>query len=219
MSSRESPLEPASSRRERRKRETRQRIRQAAAALFAEQGYEETKIADICARADVAHQTFFNHFPSKSDLLAELFRAGMEYVWETLELALREGRDTRERLRHFFGGLMGAAVDLGPRHREVVAAILAATADARRGEDGRRLSEAFSTLVERGRAEGDVTLRYDPAVLSPLVEGALGALVSSWTAGADFDLRRRALELADLVADALERRADERATAASPPST
>lgn len=196
-------------RRARRKRETRQRIRQAAVALFAEQGYEETKVVDICARADVAHQTFFNHFPRKSDLLADLFRAGVDFVWNTLETALREGGDTRARLRLLFGGLMGAAVDLGPRHREVVAVIVAAASDARRGEHARRVSEAFAALVERGRAEGDVTGRYAPEVLVPLVEGALAALVTRWTTGSDFDLQRRALELADLVADALGRRADE----------
>jgi hypothetical protein len=72
------------------------------------------------------------------------------------------------------------------------------------------MSEAFAALVERGRAEGDVTTRYDLEVMAPLVEGALGALVGSWTRGADFDLRRRALEIADLVADALEPRAGEK---------
>lgn len=57
------------SRRERRKRQTRQRLIAAAVPLFAKQGYDETTVAQIASAADVATKTFFNHFPSKEDVL------------------------------------------------------------------------------------------------------------------------------------------------------
>ncbi|MEU9831198.1 TetR/AcrR family transcriptional regulator [Streptosporangium sp. NPDC048047] len=57
------------SRRERKKRQTRQLIAEAAIRLFGEQGYEQTTVAQIAAAADVATKTFFNHFPSKEDVL------------------------------------------------------------------------------------------------------------------------------------------------------
>ncbi|GAA3873909.1 TetR family transcriptional regulator [Saccharothrix violaceirubra] len=56
-------------RRERRKRETRQRIVDTAIRLFAEQGYERTTVVQIAEAADVATKTFFNYFPSKEDVL------------------------------------------------------------------------------------------------------------------------------------------------------
>lgn len=37
--------------------------------LFAERGYDETSVDDVAAAADVARQTFFNHFPSKEDVV------------------------------------------------------------------------------------------------------------------------------------------------------
>ena len=51
-----------SSRRERRKQEVRSRILEAANELFPIDGFQETRVDDICERADVAHKTFFNHF-------------------------------------------------------------------------------------------------------------------------------------------------------------
>jgi AcrR family transcriptional regulator len=66
----------AESRRERKKLQTRQLLISTAFRLFAEQGYARTTIAQIAAEADVAKKTFFNHFPTKEDLLfadAELY--------------------------------------------------------------------------------------------------------------------------------------------------
>ena len=55
-------------RRAQKKARTRQHILEVAQALFAERGFETVTIADIAARADVAVQTVFNHFPSKEDM-------------------------------------------------------------------------------------------------------------------------------------------------------
>ncbi|PSK98903.1 TetR family transcriptional regulator [Murinocardiopsis flavida] len=57
------------SRRARKKRQTRRLLAETAIRLFDEQGYEQTTVAQIAAAADVATKTFFNHFPSKDDVL------------------------------------------------------------------------------------------------------------------------------------------------------
>jgi AcrR family transcriptional regulator len=57
------------SRRERKKRLTRQRIVMAAIELFETQGYEQTTVAQIAAAADVDPKTFFNYFGSKDEVL------------------------------------------------------------------------------------------------------------------------------------------------------
>ena len=80
-------------RHERRRRETADRILAAAAELFGEQGVQATKVADICERADVAQQTFFNHFPAKQDVVGELARRGHDLFLAVVEGARREGRD------------------------------------------------------------------------------------------------------------------------------
>jgi AcrR family transcriptional regulator len=56
-------------RRDRKKRETRQALRDAAHQLFAERGFAQTTIEDITEAADVSRRTFFRYYSAKEDLL------------------------------------------------------------------------------------------------------------------------------------------------------
>jgi AcrR family transcriptional regulator len=58
-------------RRELRKLETRQRLADAAAQLFAEHGYDAVSMSDVATAAGVAVQTVFNYFPTKPDLVID----------------------------------------------------------------------------------------------------------------------------------------------------
>jgi AcrR family transcriptional regulator len=69
--------------RERKKRQTRQAIAQAAMRLFTEHGFDTVTIPQIAAAAGVADKTVYNYFPRKTslffdeagDVLAELLHA------------------------------------------------------------------------------------------------------------------------------------------------
>ncbi|MGR9244332.1 TetR family transcriptional regulator [Rhizobium leguminosarum] len=56
-------------RRERKRRQTRERIEQAAMALFLQRGFEATTIEDITEAADVSKRSFFDYFPSKEEVV------------------------------------------------------------------------------------------------------------------------------------------------------
>lgn len=60
---------PDAGRRDRKKDETRQALRDAAHRLFAEKGFSRTTIDDITEAADVSRRTFFRYYDSKDDLL------------------------------------------------------------------------------------------------------------------------------------------------------
>jgi AcrR family transcriptional regulator len=56
-------------RRERKKRETAERIARSAADLFAARGYGAVAVVDVAEAADVSEQTVYNHFPTKESLV------------------------------------------------------------------------------------------------------------------------------------------------------
>jgi AcrR family transcriptional regulator len=54
--------------RERKKRQTRQAIADAAMGLFAERGFDSVTVTEVARAANVSTQTVFNYFPAKEDL-------------------------------------------------------------------------------------------------------------------------------------------------------
>jgi AcrR family transcriptional regulator len=197
------------SRHDRRKQETRSRILEAAVELFAGQGYEATKVAEICEGADVARQTFFNHFAAKRDVLLQLFEIGLDLLEANLESVCQRADTTRERLALLFANMVEPAVEVGPFNRDLVSHVVNAGCDATHPEHARRISQVFLTLVERGVARGDVTRRHAPEVLAELIEGSVVTLMRDWAARGGFDPAQRGAQLAALVADAIEARPDE----------
>jgi AcrR family transcriptional regulator len=75
-------------RRERRCAETRERIINAALQLFSERGVAATTVEDITNSADVGKGTFFNYFPSKEHILAQLCQMQMGKIREFVSQSL-----------------------------------------------------------------------------------------------------------------------------------
>ncbi len=63
-------IDTSEGRRERKRRQTRARIENAAMSLFLERGFDATTIEDITEAADVSKRSFFDYFPSKEDVVA-----------------------------------------------------------------------------------------------------------------------------------------------------
>lgn len=77
---------PAEGLRERKRRETLQRITDAGIGLFIEKGYEAATVDEIAARAGISRRTFFYYFKSKDEILLSA-QAGMG---EMIVAALRD---------------------------------------------------------------------------------------------------------------------------------
>lgn len=66
--------------RERKKRERRRCIEDAAIALFEVHGFDGTTIEQIAAAADIAPRTFFSYFPTKEDVVLADYSTRLERI-------------------------------------------------------------------------------------------------------------------------------------------
>jgi AcrR family transcriptional regulator len=199
------------SRRERRKLEMHARILETARERFSEQGFQETRIADICQRADIAQKTFFNHFPTKLDLLREIAHAGIEQLMLDIEDIRKADIGTPERVHRFFETVAAHITDAGPKNRELLVELvhLISGDAAERSEQVRRLHAAFRGIIDDGLALGDVTRRHDPQALTELILGSYYVLIFNYANLDDFPIRERGQAAARILADALAPRPEE----------
>lgn len=64
--------------RERKKRETRQRISNVATVMFRERGFEQVTVVEVAQAAGVSAMTVFNYFPRKEDLFLDRIPEAVE---------------------------------------------------------------------------------------------------------------------------------------------
>ena len=198
--------EAAPDRRERRKQELHLRLLDAARALFDAKGFAATTIDEICARADVAQKTFFNHFPTKHHVLREIADAFLADVGGYVEEARKRRGSTAQRLAHLFHRAGEEAISAGPRHRELVVEVARlAQVDGSGPEQTRRLHAAFRALLEDGAAAGELVEDHDVAFLTEMVVGAFIAILLNWQSVEGYPVREHLDEAARFLGKAISK--------------
>ncbi len=195
---------PTQTRRARRRAETRSRIADAAERLFQRKGYAASTVAELCEEADVAYKTFFNHFPSKLDVLLEIEARSLQAVLDHFAAVLALEAATRDRILEFFRRIAQEADEAGPAHRELLAQMIH-SADAGGDEPDQvgQVVRAIEALIAAGVDQGDVRTDYPIETIGELVRGAYYALINGFANLDPYPVVERASALAGLVADAV----------------
>lgn len=185
-------------RRERKKIESRSRILQCAAALFAAGGYDATTMEDIGDCADVSRATVFNYFPRKEDLVLAWFDDRRTEIAAVLRGDEDERDGATTRLRAAFRALARIFEDDPQTGRGMVRAWLQAggpllTPDS----DTARL---FAATLRSGQRIGEIAADTDPDhaghVLFDAYQGELVRWATARRRGSDLEHRLMAtLEL------------------------
>ena len=193
-------------RRERRKLEVHARIIEVSLELFDARGVDATKVFDICESADIAHKTFFNHFPSKRHLLREIAGISLEGLLLQIEEARKQPVSTCGRVRFFFEAIAASAEEAGPMQRELLTELVHVAYQSGTGqEQTRQLHESFKRLIEDGLDAGDVNTRHDADTLTEMLTGAFYALTFNRAHLENYPVRIHAQALSNLLADAIRK--------------
>src|SRR5262245_57325027 len=83
--------------------QTRERIVEAAMALYQKQSIRETSMHDIARKADVAPATVLNHFRTPDDLAAATLRRILETLRLPTSAIFQGARTTEQRARRLVG--------------------------------------------------------------------------------------------------------------------
>jgi AcrR family transcriptional regulator len=166
--------------RERKKQQTRDRIRAVARDLFVERGFERVTVSEVALAADVSEATAFNYFATKEDL----FFSGLEEFEEQLLDAIGS-RGPDETALMAFGRFVlqprGLLAATDPESVERLASITRVIEGspallAREQQIFSRFTDSLAALLaaERG-VQGDA---IEPWVLANALMGVHRALVS-----------------------------------------
>lgn len=168
---------PSDSRIERKKRQTRERLYDAAEALIAAHGYDATTMEHIAAEADTARGTAFNHFPSKRDFVLEWAARRRRRADAVAVPLAQKGRSTAEQLRAYFHELATVSIEQFQLTRNMLLAWVRAGGLV---EDEQWLAEELVSFLERGRARGDIRSTVHAGECASLLYDIYIGLILRW---------------------------------------
>jgi AcrR family transcriptional regulator len=161
--------------------DSRGRLQEAALALYAERGFDQTTAAEIAARAGVTERTFFRHFADKREVLF----GGSSLLQERILTGVAGAPAPDRALDAVARGLGEAASMLGEFRRDMTSqrqAVIAANPELRERELAKLADYATAvaaTLRARGVTEPQATLAAEAGM------AVLRVAIECWASGGD----------------------------------
>jgi len=145
--------------------DARGRLAKSAMALYAEQGFDQTTVAEIAARAGLTERTFFRHFTDKREVLFY----GMEMLRDLLVRAVADAPASATAMDAVSAAFeaAGAMLQEDPDRVRLRDAIVSANAELRERELiklAALASAVAGALSERGFAEPAASLAAETGV-------------------------------------------------------
>jgi AcrR family transcriptional regulator len=178
---------------------TRERLLDAARFVFERDGYVGARVADIVAKAGLAHGSFYTYFDSKEDVFNAVAALVVEQVLDSLR-SPGAGMDTKEKIRAANANFLRVYKEHA-RMLGLIDQVATLTEEFRR----RRL-DLYLEFVKRVSRAIDSMAESDPLVAeldSGIAASALGGMVdkfayTQFVLGQEFD-RDRALATLDAI--------------------
>ena len=172
-------------RQERKKAKTRGLIFETAMELFLKQGYDDTTIEQIVAKADVAKGTFFNHFPTKDAILSELGRQRVEMAEVLLQKEFSVLNSAQEKITC----LLEVFGQVNEENKEVTELVLRHTfiqmsSEFEQEKQNQRQFKSFiEGLVTEGQMQGEFVNSVEPRHVAEIIAGMYFFTLYHWVQG------------------------------------
>jgi AcrR family transcriptional regulator len=178
----------------------RERLLSAALELFALNGFAETTIDEIAARADVARQTVLNYFPRKADFA----RAWGQERRDRLT-AIGESAGLDESARAVVHRYLAALAEMSQRERDLTRSMLQSLTPT---EVFLYIRAVPAAVIERGQAQGEFSSGADPHAAAEILTSMYVGTLSRWLIDGPppFDLAQALAERLELVLVGLQTR-------------
>lgn len=166
--------------------ETKEALYQAAIKLFTEKGYENVVVEEITALANTAKGTFYNHFPSKKDVLYHTFQKFDDIYREAYE-ATQALTTFKDRLLTFIDfaykkiDALGKKIPWALYHNSMLDSsplILS---------NNRTLYQIIYQFVDEAIQAGELSSHYDTAYYVDLIKTQLVGIDYRWCVSSDID--------------------------------
>jgi AcrR family transcriptional regulator len=150
----------------------RELIVAAAMEQLAEGGYASASVVGVARRAGVATGSVYRHFPSKSDLLAEVFRRAAQAEVDVLRSMTVRGEPVTNRLAAWVEAFVRRALAEPVRAYALIAEPVDPAVEAERLVFRRAYADLFAAALREGQARGEIE-PGDADLLAAAIVGAL----------------------------------------------
>lgn len=164
------------------KEDTRSRITKAATKLFAENGYQQTTIAEIAKMVGLAEGSIYEHFRGKEDILLTIPDVWVNRAIEELDLQLLGIQGAINKLRKFLWWYM-YYIESEPLTAKVVFLFLKTNPNFIHTEVYPNVKTFYSYLTkifEEGRESGELMPDLNPFIARATFLGTIEHLVIRW---------------------------------------
>lgn len=162
---------------EARKAAARERILEAAIDQLDEGGYASATVQAVAARAGVATGSVYRHFPSKSELFAEVFRRATQREIDVLaDLARADAGPVVERVAAGVEAFARRALAAPTRAYALIAEPVDPAVDAERLVYRRGYLGVFKGLLDEGVASGELA-PHDTELAAAALVGAIAEVL------------------------------------------
>jgi len=164
------------------KEDTRSRITKAATKLFAENGYQQTTIAEIAKMVGLAEGSIYEHFRGKEDILLTIPDVWVNRAIEELDLQLLGIQGAINKLRKFLWWYMHY-IESEPLTAKVVFLFLKTNPNFIQTEVYTNVKTFYAYLTkifEEGRESGELVQDLNPFIARTTFLGTIEHLVIRW---------------------------------------